>query len=719
MKPDKNALAARLLFVLGALLILPVAIILQMLRIQYVEGDGLRELWSRQTEDAIPIQSRRGQILDSNGRVLVTNIASYAVAVDPHVPNLEEGEIQRVLAILAHFTNRSQADYMRMVRQAPANSRYIVLGRNFDRAVYDSLRAHRFRSLILEERFRRHYTYDDLAAHVMGYVNHEVRGMDGLERAYDELLRGRDGQRIVRRDSRGRIRQFVRTPIQQPQQGHNLITTLDAQIQAIAQQELREGIARTGARHGSVIIVEPATGAVIAMANYPDFNPNRPGTAGRETRRNAAIADMIEPGSTFKLVAAVAAYEQGVVQLDEVFYTPENGARRIYGQTMRDHIPLGDITFRQAIERSSNIATAEAAMRVDRDQFFQYVRNFGFGALSSIDLPNEESGRLRRPLHWSGVTQPWMSIGYEIQVTPLQLVMAYASIANGGRLMRPYVVDHVQDESGRVVQQNRPTVIRQSVRPETVEALRPAFQNVVSEDGTARLASVAGLSIAGKTGTAQKFIDGRYQQRYRASFVGYFPAEAPRYAMIVLLDEPQTSIFGGTTAGIVFREITRRIMGVDPQVRNLVQRTLDEEAAAGLRAPQLTGLYAGHAQRKAEGLGLKVAVSGEGTRVASQYPAAGQEMQENQLVRLQLETIVQGEAGEDQLRSTVPDVRGLSMREAVAVLHEAGYDIQRNGSGTVAAQFPEAGAVMQRGRPVIIRGRAPGMEMLISDRGGG
>ncbi|MCH8486357.1 MAG: PASTA domain-containing protein [Candidatus Cyclonatronum sp.] len=716
MKSDRNVLAARLLLVFGALLILPAAILVQMLRIQFAEGDALRELGNLQSTHQIAIPAQRGNIYDINGRLLVTNTVSYSVAVDPLVTNPQPNETERIAAILEYFTGRSRAEFLRTIRQAPQGSRYIVLGRDFDRAVFDSLRAHRFRGIILEERFRRHFNHDNMASHVLGYVNHESSGMDGLERAYNDLLRGRDGQQHVRLDSQRRIRQYVGAPSRRPQQGHSLITTIDAHIQAIAEEELQAGLRRTGARQGTVIIVRPENGQVVAMANYPDFNPNRPGTIGRETRRNAAISDMIEPGSTFKLVTAVAAFEQGAVQLDEVFNTPESGTRLIRGQLMRDHIPLGDITFRQAIERSSNIATAEAAMRLDRDVFFQYVRNFGFGALSSIDLPGEESGRLRRPLHWSGVTQPWMSIGYEVQVTALQMVMSYAAIANDGRLMRPYVVDHVVDESGRVVQQNRPTVIRQAVRPETVRALQPAFQNVVSEDGTARLASVAGLSIAGKTGTAQKFIDGRYQQRYRASFVGYFPAEAPKYAMIVLLDEPQTSIFGGTTAGIVFREITRRIMGVDHNVRNLVQRDLrdiDER-----RTPQLTGLQADNAGNLAASLGFRLVVQGEGTRVSEQQPAAGQPLAAGEPIRITLNNAARTEITEGA-RPLVPDVTGLSMREAFAVLREAGYEIQQTGSGTVAAQFPQAGAVMQRGRAVSIRGRAPGMDVLISDRGGG
>lgn len=717
MQADRNALAARLLVVFGALLILPLAITVQLLRIQFAEGEALRELWSRQAMNTISIQAQRGNIYDMNGRLLVTNTVSYSVAVDPHVPNAQPNEPERIAGILAHFTGRSKADYLRIVQQAPRDSRYIVLGRDFDRAVFDSLRAHRFRGLILEERFRRHFNHDNLASHVLGYVNHQLSGMEGLERSYNEMLKGRDGQQQVRRDSQGRIRQFVGAPSRRPQQGHSLVTTIDAQIQAIAQEELEAGIRRTRAQHGTVVIVRPESGQVVAMANYPDFNPNRPGTIDRETRRNAAISDMIEPGSTFKIVTAVAAWEQGLVQLDEVFHTPESGTRQIFGQTMRDHIPLGDITFRQAIERSSNIATAEAAMRLDRDVFFQYVRNFGFGALSSIDLPGEESGRVRRPLHWSGVTQPWMSIGYEVQVTALQMVMSYAAIANGGRLMRPYVVDHVVDESGRVVQQNRPTVIRQSVKPETVEALRSVFQNVVSEDGTARLASVAGLSVAGKTGTAQKFIDGRYRQRYRASFVGYFPSDAPRYAMIVILDEPQTSIFGGTTAGIVFREITRRIVGVDPQVRNLVQRNPGSETNGERRAPQFAGLNAANARSMAANLGFTLVVEGEGNRVESQHPAAGQPLAAGEPVQLRLRPAL-STAGEE-LSPLVPDVTGLSMREAVAVLREAGYEMQRTGSGTIASQFPLAGAVMQPGRTVMVRGRAPGMELLISDRGGG
>jgi cell division protein FtsI/penicillin-binding protein 2 len=621
----------RSFLVLGLMLLFPAAILIQVLRIQVFEGRALRALWGEQAIGYIPIPAERGLILDASDRILVSNTVSYTVIVDPMAPRTSRADLSKIATTLARFTNKSAEDYERKIRSAAKGSRYVLLERGVSRAGHDALRELDIRGLILEEHFRRRYNYESMAAHTLGYVNHEVVGMMGIESSYNGMLKGQDGEQQVQRDSRGRIRAVVGTPRRRPVAGHSIRTTIDARIQAIVEEELRQGVIRARANHGTVIVVDPETGAIKAMANYPTYNPNSPAASSDENRRDFAIADMIEPGSTFKLITAVAATEQGVIREGEVFHTPANGQKRIFGQMMRDHDPLGSMDFRNVIQKSSNIATAEIAMRLDKQTYYQYARNFGFGTPSGIDLPGEESGRLQRPHGWSQVTLPWMSIGYEVQVTPLQMAMAYAAFANEGRLMRPYVVDEVIDERGNIIRKTKPYVVRTPIKPSTIETLYPIFESVLTEQGTAEFARVEGVAIAGKTGTAQKFVDGRYQTRYRATFVGFYPTDDPKYVCLVLMDEPRTSIYGGVVSGPVFKNITQRILALDGRLH---RETVIPEDSITYVVPKVEGLSRNDAFALLDQMKFRYDREGRGTRVASQRPAAGTVIRKRQEIIL-------------------------------------------------------------------------------------
>jgi len=696
----------RILFVLGMVILLPVAIGVQMLRIQLVEGASLRNLFDDQAIDVIPIAAQRGSILDSKGRILVSNNVSYTVAIDPRVPNTKPEDIGRILTTLSKHTSQSEGSYRQKIQQASRQSRYIVLERAVSRNAYNDLKSLGLRNVILEDQYKRRYNYDQLAAHVIGYVNHEVRGMMGLEAKYDAILRGRHGQQQVQRDRLGRIRAMVGAPRSLPVNGHSMKTTIDAHIQSIVEEELRVGVERSLAKYGTAIVMDPRTGAIKALANYPSYNPNTPAANVDENRRNFAISDMIEPGSTFKMVTAVAAVEQGVVKMNEMFHTPDTGVKMIFGQAMRDHDPLGSLDFTDVIKKSSNIATSEVAMRLNKDTFYQYARNFGFGTSTGVDLTREESGRVQRPFNWSNVTLPWMSIGYEVQVTPLQLVMAYGAFANNGYLMRPYIVDEIIDERGQVVQKTRPTRIRRTIKPETIATLMPAFEGVVTENGTAEFARIEGIAIGGKTGTAQKYIDGQYRTRYRASFIGFYPTSEPRYVVMVLLDEPRTSIYGGYISGPIFRQITSRIMGLDENIqRDIVEPVFNQPIR---HIPQLAGLPKATAQDLLDEIGVKYTTNGTGPLVLSQDKQAGSTIDRGTRITLYLGGRTD-EASVSDIQS-VPDLNGMSMRQAIATLNEYGFNATMVGSGTVYAQFPRAGERLRKGQDVTIRGRARSMQ---------
>lgn len=415
---ERSAIMGRMFLLFGLILLIPVGIALQILRVNVLEGDDLRELWSSQAIDYIPVPAQRGNIFDSNGSMLVANRVIYKVAVDPKAPGTTQEHLRDISNILSTHTNRSSSFYLNRIQNAPNHSRYIVLERSISVQAYEDLRQLGYRSIILEEEYKRNYNFGSLSAHTLGFVNHNLDGMAGLESRYNDILKGEDGVQQVRKDRANRIFAYVGAPRKLPRQGHSLYTTIDAQTQAIVEEELEEGVNRHRAAYGTAIVMNPKTGAIVAMANYPTFNPNAPASSNRENRRNYAVADMIEPGSTFKLVTALASVEQGVADFDESFETPENGRKMIHGQVMRDHNPLGTLSFDEVFAKSSNIATSEIAMRLQPETFYQYARNMGFGTTTNIDLPNEEPGRLQKPYEWSRVTLPWMSVGYEVQTTP-------------------------------------------------------------------------------------------------------------------------------------------------------------------------------------------------------------------------------------------------------------------------------------------------------------
>ncbi|MFO8030369.1 MAG: penicillin-binding transpeptidase domain-containing protein [Cyclonatronaceae bacterium] len=706
----------RMFVVFGLMLLIPLVIGLQILRVQVLEGSQLRALWSAQALDVIPVPAQRGVILDSSGLELVGNTVTYTVAVDPHYPGFTKEDMRRFTRELSAVGHRSPADYQRRIRSASSRSRYVVLERNMSAASAERLRGLGMRAVILDEQYRRRYNYESLASHVIGYVNHELNGMSGLESSYNTYLRGVDGQRQVRRDRNGRIRAYVGAPRRQPQQGHSLVTTIDAHIQAIAEEELRKGVTRAMAQGGSIVVMDPVTGAVKAMASYPDFDPNFPAASPAANRRNPVISDMIEPGSTFKLVTAVAAVENDLVDFDERFDTGD-GRRIISGQMMRDHDPLGTVSFQEAIQKSSNIATSEVAGRLSSDMLYQYARNLGFGSHTYIDLPGEEPGLLRKPYQWSAVSKPWISIGYEVQVNLMQLAQAYAAFANDGVIMRPYVVDHVLDERGRTVHQNRPEPIRRAIRPETIEKLRPVFESVVSDSGTAGYARIDGFRIAGKTGTAQKFIEGRYRTRYLASFAGFFPSDNPRYVCLVMIDEPRLSYYGGFIAGPVFRNVTRRLIGLDDKLH----LTPEEEATQPMWAvvPEIRGMHRQEARAVLDDYDIRHRFSGDGDFVVALNPEPGEQILRSDPLRITLSQSISSDTTRISARHAgVPDVRGMSMRKASVWLRQAGFEVEMIGSGTVYAQFPLAGQQYRIGQSVTVRGQARDLPTILSQRGG-
>jgi len=727
MQEYRSSIMSRMFIMLGVLFLLPAALFLQLVRINYIEGAGLRSLWNKQAITEISIPAERGNIYDRHGTLLATNTVDYKMALDPKVPGMTAAQIDTVLVTLGRETGKGTAFYRNLLQQAPSRSRYVVMEKNLNGSQKERLSDLGIRGVILEENYRRSYTFGSLAAHTMGFVNHEMNGRIGLEAFYNTELKGVDGVQQVRKDALQRVFEYVGAPKRLPTEGYDLHTTIDASIQAILEDELQVGVNRFKANYGTGIIMDPRTGEILAMANYPTYDPNDPGSLDAENRRNFAIADMVEPGSTFKLVTAIAAVEQNVIKNNELFETPENGEVVIHGLTLRDHDPLGTMNFQEVIQQSSNVATAEIAMRLDNDTFYQYMRNLGFGTPTHVDIAGEESGRMTKPYEWSLVSLPWLSHGYELLTTPIQITQAYAAFANHGDLMRPYLVQKITDGNGDIVTQTQATRIRKVAKTKTLEALYPVFESVVSDSGTGDLAQIDGLRIAGKTGTAKKVVNGVYSNRYRGSFVGFFPVESPKYVIYIMLDEPKPVGYGGYTAGPIFKQVALRIAGLDQELQeDLLEH--NQVARPFAIAPSLIGLESKQAKELLSSMYVPFELEGNGRWIQAQSPAAGdtlfaksqmrlstldaQELYNPHLDKTAAQSSSTGETGVEIERIQLPDVRGMSMRTAHHLLSDLGLEVERIGSGTIYAQFPLAGDITRPGRTVTLRGKARSMESL-------
>jgi cell division protein FtsI (penicillin-binding protein 3) len=455
---------------------------------------------------------------------------------------------------------------------------------------------------------RRYYPKQHLAGQVLGFVGIDEQGLGGVEAQYNRELAGQSRQIMMHHDARQRPLGFLAADAAEYPRGADIYLTLDERLQHVAERELAAQVQLTQAKSGLVLMMQPHTGEILAMASYPFFDPNAFRDPQQQAwQRNRMVTDPTEPGSTFKLIVAAASLEEETVRMNEVFFC-ENGLMVRGNRRIRDHEPYGFLRFPEILEHSSNICTVKLSERLSSLTLYHYIRRFGFGEKSRVDLPGEDAGQLRAPQQWSRFSHASLAIGQEISVTPLQLLTAYAAVANGGWLMRPRLVSHIVD--GETETHFAPEVRQQVISPQTAEKLTAIFIGVV-ERGTGKPAAVEGYTVAGKTGTAQKVDNqrGAYSNReVLASFVGYVPAEEPQIALLVMLDEPQKLRWGSQAAAPVFRQVAQqalhylqipprraRALTMGAAVQPPVTTTLQEDQMSVNRTtPQVVMVSGGH-----------------------------------------------------------------------------------------------------------------------------
>jgi cell division protein FtsI (penicillin-binding protein 3) len=628
---------------------------LQVLARSFFEHQG-----ARQSERTINLDPRRGPILDRHGKPLAVSVDAeslYAVPQDVEDPAGTAQALARALGLDA-------AERKELQGHLGKNRAFVWVKRKVDPRLAQKVRALQLDGVGFLTENRRYYPKRELMSQVLGYVGLDNTGMSGIEYAFEEMIRGRVAKVVVHTDARRRPVGHTEKP---STEGHTIVLSLDEAIQHVAERELERAVQETQSVAGVAIVLDPATGEVLAMANRPSFNPNRFAAYPSGRWRNRAVTDAYEPGSIFKIVTAAAGIQEHVVEEGELLDCGQ-GAIDIAGVRINDHAVFDRLSFKDAVVRSSDIGMIRVAQRLGRENFSRYVRDFGFGSPTGIDLPGESNGLLKPTARWSALSLPSMSFGQEVGVTALQMAMAAGAIANGGYLMKPLVVRRIEDATGEVVKEFKPLVVRRVLQPDTVDVLTDMLKEVVAR-GTGRHAALSGYVVAGKTGTAQKVdATGRYSMiDHIASFVGFVPAAHPALVILVSLDTPRGARNqGGDVAAPAFARIAQaalRQLAVPPDDPARLLRAAAEPPEGVVRASYQEGSGA-----------LVVPASAS----AAPGPAA-----------------FEGP-------SLMPDLRGRSAREAAIAAARRGLIVELRGSGQVVAQQPAPGTEIEAGNTCVL-----------------
>ncbi len=525
----------------------------------------------------VPIPARRGSITDTKGQPLAQNEPIRTVIADGSLIHDRAAIVNILAGPLEMAPDELHASLSRTIwsesKQKDVPLQYIVLKKRVPEIaaneIAQKLAARKLRGIRFEEETTRIYPNSRLACHVLGFASADHTGVGGIEQNFNQTLSGADGFRIIGRDGTGRELPQFRVFERPPRDGHNLRLTIDLGLQNIVETELDDACKRYKPKSATVILMDPRTGAVLALANRPNFDLNDLKRGKLEERRNRAIADLYEPGSTFKVVTAAAAFDRRIVGPETMIFC-ENGYYQPY--RLRDHAAYRYLSVNDILVHSSNIGVAKLAIQMGEKNFYEYVRRFGFGDNTGISLPAEERGVVHPPHVWDKLTETRMAMGHAVTVTPLQVASAMSVIANGGKLMMPQIVQDVTDENGVVVSTFPPQEVRPVCRESAARAVRDAMVEVVTPKGTAKEARVFGYKVAGKTGTAQKpdGHGGYLRDKYVVSFAGFMPAENPAFVAVVVFDEAKTKQgqnFGGLVAAPVFSNIAdraARYLGLPP-----------------------------------------------------------------------------------------------------------------------------------------------------------
>ena len=555
MNQKKSHLLRQLKILLVVLLVIGLwsGLVYRLYVLQIKNSSDLIEKAEKQQEGILKVEPRRGKILDRNQNLFAVSVKVKSLFCVPY-------EIENLKETAKYLSSALDLPIKQVTERCSRKAKFVWIKRKLNNTETENIQANPVKGIYMLDETKRLYPKGSLLSHVVGFVNIDNEGMEGLERSLNGYLKGKPGLSRILHDARGRELVAERDIIDQPEDGSDIVLTIDEVIQNIVEDEIEKIYTEFNTKAVMALVMNVKNGDILAIANRPTYDPNNVGKSPVSARKNACLINAYEPGSLFKVFTASAVLNERAIDLDDVIYC-EHGAYRIPGQTLHDSHPLDNLTFAEVIAKSSNIGFAKAVSRISPETFYRYIMDFGFGEPVGLPLEGEARGKVWHYKRWSGVSQFSIAMGHEIMVTILQLTKSLCTVANGGVSVQPRLLDKLIDPHGTVIQEFKTSEGERIIRKDTVQKLTQGLKMVVSKEGTAEKAVVEGYEVAGKTGTAQKIIDGRYSHsKYVSSFYGYLPAEDPQIAITIMVDEPFKKAYGGDVAAPAFSAIAESVM---------------------------------------------------------------------------------------------------------------------------------------------------------------
>jgi cell division protein FtsI (penicillin-binding protein 3) len=642
---DLKWIRFRLHWVFGLCCLIFVVIIGRAVQLQLWEGPKLSKIAKGEIKKMVPRVHKRGIIYDRNRFELAMTIEMESISAKPEqIKNIQEisGQLSPILSL----------DRRRITGLLNQDKPFVYLKRRANPTECDAVRSQGFEGVSFDKEAQRFYPYRELASHVLGFVGMDPNGLEGLEKRYNAYLKSPYLYEPSVRDALGRSLYLEGMESIQENEGLSLVLTLDKNIQYLTEKELKKGVIKSQAKGGMALVMNPKTGEVLAMANYPTFNLNAFKEVQAANRRNQTLTDTFEPGSTFKTFLMAAALDEKKFSINDMIFC-ENGNFRVGNHVIHDVHPYGWLSFQDVLKVSSNIGATKIGKKVGPKNFYSYIKNFGFGRETGIDLPGEVNGVVWPYQRWGEIEASNICFGQGITVTGIQLATALGAIANGGQLMKPFLVRHILDQRGNPVKAYSPHQVRRVLTPETAEVMRQLLARVTEPGGTAPMAAIEGIRVAGKTGTAQKVSQEtkRYAPgKYVSTFMGFLPAEDPALIIVVVIDEPKGMHYGGVVAAPIFKGIAEQTLPIIG-IRRMAPVTPREPSP---EKPDMTPWLIAQKIRPGE-------------------PPSSTDASNNKII---------------------PDVRGMSMRKVMEVMKANDIPVVMLGSGTAVAQNPSPGKVV-------------------------
>jgi cell division protein FtsI/penicillin-binding protein 2 len=624
----------------------------RLFQVQVLNGSEYKIKVVEQSQKKQIIPANRGNIFDRNNKPLTRNIIHYTLSVNPK-------KVTDKIAVATAVSERTGEPKKKYIDKIDENSNFEYLERNLQRETLGLLTNHSFTGLNIKRKYKRYYPHSSIGAQLIGYTNIDDEGISGIEKDFNKYLKGSSGWVHKTKGLSGKIQHKSGMPFNEPINGNNIQLTIDLEYQSILEQELLKRQVETNAKSATGIIINPQSGEILAMASVPGFDNNNFSESEPELHKVRAITDQFEPGSTFKVVSAVAAIKQNDISLFEEFDC-ENGKYQYYNISVSDHEKYEMLTLPQIIKHSSNIGIVKMVERIGSKKLYETCRDLGFGSKTGINLKGEVTGKLSPYSDWSTVSLGQIAMGHEVGVTALQIATAYCAIANGGFLVKPRLIRQIIDQNNNQVFSEKTKVLRRIADVQTMKEIRQMLRGVIT-DGTGENASIAGWKIAGKTGTAQKWKDGKYSNKqFISNFVGFFPYDDPKILTFIMLDEPsQPFHWGSEGAAVAFNRVVKRIINMDNSITPPKNKKY-----TSLKKP------INYLNKEID---IKDKIEPE---------------------RIELSFLSTQQIYGD--KTEVPEIRGFSMRKAMRVLRSFDLNFKIQGTGKVLWQSPRPGAIVKK-----------------------